>query len=143
MVFAHEIGHHVHRHLPKLVALSGVLALAGFWLVDVVGSTLAPRLGYESFTDTAAMPLVLVLLRSLDWRSVRCSTRSAGTLSGSATAMPWSERTSRTPTGRRSSSLALLNKTDPDPPSLVVWLFHDHPPIRERLAMASDDKVTG
>jgi hypothetical protein len=30
-----------------------------------------------------------------------------------------------------------LNKTDPQPPRLEVILFHDHPPIAERLAMAT------
>ena len=32
--------------------------------------------------------------------------------------------------------LAILNKVDPDPPALVVWFLEDHPPLRERLAMA-------
>lgn len=34
--------------------------------------------------------------------------------------------------------LAQLNKADPDPAPWVVWLFHDHPPIRERLALAPE-----
>jgi hypothetical protein len=32
--------------------------------------------------------------------------------------------------------LARMNKADPDPHPVVVWLFDDHPPIRQRLAMA-------
>ena len=32
--------------------------------------------------------------------------------------------------------LARLNKCDPDPHPVVVWFFEDHPPIKERLAMA-------
>ena len=32
--------------------------------------------------------------------------------------------------------LARINKSDPDPHPLVATLFYDHPPIRERLAMA-------
>jgi hypothetical protein len=32
--------------------------------------------------------------------------------------------------------LARMNKADLDPNPVVVWLFEDHPPIRERLAMA-------
>ena len=32
--------------------------------------------------------------------------------------------------------LARINKSDPDPHPLVALLFYDHPPIRERLAMA-------
>ena len=34
------------------------------------------------------------------------------------------------------AKLARLNKSDPDPNPVVVWLFHDHPPIRARIAMA-------
>src|SRR5262249_55415193 len=32
--------------------------------------------------------------------------------------------------------LAEMNKEDLDPNPLIVWLFDDHPPIRERLALA-------
>ena len=32
--------------------------------------------------------------------------------------------------------LARLNKDDPHPPRIAVFLFHSHPPISERLAMA-------
>ena len=34
--------------------------------------------------------------------------------------------------------LARLNKDDPDPHPLEVFLFHSHPPISERLAMADE-----
>ena len=32
--------------------------------------------------------------------------------------------------------LARLNKDDPDPHPVEVFLFHSHPPIAQRLAMA-------
>ena len=35
------------------------------------------------------------------------------------------------------TKLAQLNKSDPLPPRLEVILFHDHPPIAERLAMGT------
>ena len=34
--------------------------------------------------------------------------------------------------------LARINKADPDPHPAVAVLFYDHPPIRERLAMAEE-----
>jgi hypothetical protein len=34
--------------------------------------------------------------------------------------------------------LAKLNKADPDPHPLAAFLFHDHPRIAERLAMAEE-----
>jgi Zn-dependent protease with chaperone function len=44
----------------------------------------------------------------------------------------------RAPAAYRSAfvKLARMNKEDPDPHPLVVWLFDDHPPIRQRLALA-------
>ena len=30
VIFAHEIGHHVHRHIPKMIATGVVFSLAGF-----------------------------------------------------------------------------------------------------------------
>src|SRR5262249_61937758 len=49
VVFAHEIGHHVHRHLPKMIVVRVLLAFAGFWLVDLALARLAERLGYAGF----------------------------------------------------------------------------------------------
>jgi STE24 endopeptidase len=34
--------------------------------------------------------------------------------------------------------LAVLNKDDPCPNPVAVFLFHSHPPIAERLAMAEE-----
>ena len=33
-VLAHEIGHYKRGHIPKMIALSGIMMLAGFWIVD-------------------------------------------------------------------------------------------------------------
>ena len=34
VIFAHEIGHHVHRHIPKMIAAGVLFSLVGFWLLD-------------------------------------------------------------------------------------------------------------
>jgi hypothetical protein len=36
--------------------------------------------------------------------------------------------------------LARMNKSDPEPNPVVVWLFDDHPPIRQRLALADQEE---
>ena len=36
VIFAHELGHHVHRHIPKMIATGVVVSLAGFYLIDRV-----------------------------------------------------------------------------------------------------------
>src|SRR6202023_1365467 len=35
-VLAHELGHHVHRHIPKSIALQAAVTLVGFWAANWV-----------------------------------------------------------------------------------------------------------
>jgi STE24 endopeptidase len=136
VVFAHEVGHHVHRHLPKMIAISVVLAVIGFWLVDVVLRTLSEGLGYAGFYDPAALPLLLLvlglfgLLMSPAQNAVsRFFERQCDTYALRRTGHAQAYRSAFV-------KLARVNKSDPDPHPLVAWLFYDHPPIRQRLALA-------
>jgi STE24 endopeptidase len=142
VVFAHEVGHHVHRHLPKLIAGNVVLAAAGLALVHVVLHRMAAALGYQGYHDPAAFPLVLLVLvlfglvlspvqnaisRHFERQCDRYALERTGLVDAYRSAF---------------IKLARLNKADPDPHPFVVWMFEDHPPIRERLRLAVDDKVT-
>jgi STE24 endopeptidase len=136
VVFAHEVGHHVHRHLVKMIAYRVVLSLIGFWLVDVILRSAAPAIGYQGLSDPAALPLLLLVLSLFAlllsplgnalsrFFEVQCDTYALRT-------------TGRAEAYRSAfAKLARMNKSDPDPHPAVVWLFYDHPPIRERLALA-------
>jgi STE24 endopeptidase len=142
VVFAHEVGHHVHRHLPKLVAISVVLSVGGLWLVDRVLHGAAVPLGYAGHDDPGALPLVMLALalfglilsplqnalsrffeRQCDWYALK-QTKLADAYRSAFL------------------KLARVNKCDPDPHPLVVWLFEDHPPIKQRLAMAEAMKAS-
>jgi STE24 endopeptidase len=142
VVFAHEVGHHVFRHIPKMVGWSVLLSAFGFWLIDVVLRHAAPTLGYASFDDPAALPLLMLvpalfglLLAPLQNGLSRFFERQCDRYALEQT---------QTPLAYRSAfiKLARMNKADADPHPLKVWLFDDHPPIRERLAVASP-KPTG
>jgi STE24 endopeptidase len=136
VVFAHEVGHHIHRHLLKMVVVSVFLSFAGFWLVDQVLGTLAERLRYTGVDDPAALPLLLLVLALFGlilspaqnalsrFFEVQCDTYAL-------------KRTGNSQAYRSAFiKLAKINKSDPDPHPLVAWLFYDHPPIRHRLALA-------
>ena len=136
VVFAHEVGHHVHRHLPKSIALSVVLSLIGFWLVHQVLTLSAVWLGYAGFADPAALPLLMLVLTGFGL--------SLSPLQNALSRFyeRQSDRYALDRTNNKSAyrsafiKLARINKSDPDPHPLVALLFYDHPPIRERLAMA-------
>lgn len=136
VVFAHEVGHHVHRHLPKMIGVSVLLATAGFWVVDLVLRNVALALGYASFNDPAALPLVLfvltvfgLLLQPAENALSRFFERQCDRYA--------LDRTQHRDAYRSAFiKLARTNKSDPDPHPLVARLFYDHPPIRERLSLA-------
>jgi STE24 endopeptidase len=136
VVFAHEVGHHVYRHLPKMIVAGVVLAAVGFWLVDRVLHLAAPELGYAKFNDPAALPLVLLVLTILGL--VLAPAQNAVSRFFERQCDRYALNKTGLVQAYRSAflKLARLNKADPDPHPLIVWLFDDHPPIRERLAMA-------
>lgn len=136
LVFAHEIGHHAHRHLPKLLAAGLAAGAAGFWLVDRVLAWWVPEpLDYANL-PVAALPLIMLslsvfglLLEPLQNAISRRFEREADR---------YALRTTGQPAAYRSAflKLARLNKDDPEPHWLEAALFHSHPPIAERLALA-------
>ncbi len=141
VVFAHEVGHHVHRHLIKMVICSVVLAAASFWLADVVLRHAAEALHYPTdplpaYADPAALPLLLLvlsvfglLLSPLQNALSRFFERQCDRYALKRTGLTQAYRSAFI-------KLARMNKADPDPHPLVVLLFEDHPPIRQRLALA-------
>jgi STE24 endopeptidase len=135
VIFAHEIGHHVHRHIPKMIATGVLISLAGFWLLDQL---LVWWAGVPTAAEapTSSLPLVMfamsvfgLLMSPLQNVISRHYERQC-------------DRYALTRTGFRDAyrsafqKLARLNKDDPEPNSVEVFLLHSHPPIAERLAMA-------
>jgi len=139
VVFAHEIGHHVFRHIPKMILFGLLTSAAGFWVCDRlltawIGAPAGP-FDYSAMPVHALPMLMLVFtvfMMLLDPLANAISRHYERQCDGYAL-----QRT-QTPDAYRAAfrKLARLNKDDPDPPWLEVFLFHSHPPIGERLAMA-------
>ena len=137
VVFAHEIGHHVFRHIYKLIAVGIFYSAAGFWICDrllLVGVDHWD--GNYQTLPVSTLPLVMLILtvfallleplqnlvsRRYERQSDRYALRRTGLKEAYVSAF---------------RKLAKLNKDDPNPHWLDVLLFHSHPPIAERLGIA-------
>jgi STE24 endopeptidase len=135
VIFAHEIGHHVHRHIPKMIATGLVISVLGFWLCDwlIVWWADVPS---ASAIPTSSLPLVMflltvfqLLLGPLQNAISRHYERQCDRYALERTGLRDAYRAAF-------SKLARLNKADMDPNPVEVFLLHSHPPIKERLAMA-------
>jgi STE24 endopeptidase len=137
VIFAHEIGHHVLRHIRKMIVAGIFFSAAGFWFCDRLLAAWAGGGGADyGQMPISTLPLVLLALTLfatlLEPLSNAISRRFERQADGYALG-----RTGR-PAAYISAfrKLAQLNKDDPCPPRLRVLLFYSHPPIAERLAMA-------
>jgi STE24 endopeptidase len=135
VIFAHEIGHHVYRHIHKMILAGVVFSAAGFWLCDQV------LVRSDGWTDHQAMPIVLLPLLMLALNVFSLLLEPVQNVI-SRRYERQCDRYALVRTGDREAyrgafrKLARLNKDDPAPHWLEVALFHSHPPIAERLAMA-------
>src|SRR4051812_9904020 len=59
-VVAHELGHHVHRDVPKLMAMQAITMLVGLALAAVVGAPLLRLVGAPPLSDPISYPLLTV-----------------------------------------------------------------------------------
>jgi len=142
VVFAHEVGHHVFRHIRKTLFAGVLYGAAGFWVCDrlLAAWAAAPGGPFEhAQAPVYALPLVMLILtvfmsvlepfqNSISRRYEGQCDRYALERTGSKGAYVSAFR-----------KLARVNKANPDPHWLDVILFHSHPPIARRLAMAGEE----
>jgi len=137
VVFAHEIGHHVHRHIPKMLLAGTIYSIGGFWICSgVLKTATAPHALYD--LPVSAAPLVMltltvlsILLEPLQNTISRHYERQSDRYAVQRTGLAGAYRSAF-------RKLARINKEDPSPHRLEVVLLHSHPPIAERLAMVDD-----
>jgi STE24 endopeptidase len=141
VIFAHEIGHHVFHHIRKMIVIGVLYSLGGFWVCNqVLLSWMHHAYGTTDIRDlppgTLPMMMLVLTVFALVLEPVQnvISRRYERQC----------DRYALTRTGLREAyvsafqKLARLNKDDPDPHPLEVFLFHSHPPINERLAIAAE-----
>lgn len=136
VILAHELGHHVHRDILKLVVMEAILILLTFYLADLILKASLSPLGFRGIDDVAAFPLLFLFLISFNLLVMpvvnaysRHLERSADKAALELTANPRAFVTAMT-------KLTDQNLTVAAPGLWVELLFYDHPPYTKRVAQA-------
>jgi STE24 endopeptidase len=135
-VLAHEFGHHVHRHMLQGMVMQAAATFLGFYLVRVSLRRLSHFFGFAGLADFANLPLLalvsavlsLVLLPVVNALS-RARERQADAYALRAVA-------SRSAFVSGMEKLAALNLAERQPHPWIEFLFHSHPSIEKRIALA-------
>lgn len=135
-VLAHELGHHVYRHILKSIFVQAGITLVGFWAANWVLHYSVDRHMFEELSDFANLPLLalvsvvlsLLLMPALNAYS-RYNERQADRYAFESIA-------SVEPFISSMNKLAEQNLAERTPSKWVELLFHSHPSISRRLAAA-------
>lgn len=139
-VLAHELGHQVHRDIPLLIGLGTITTLLGFYLVSLALTWAVGVFHFNGPADVAALPafgLVLgaysLLTMPLENAFSRWRERMADEYALQVTGKKQAFASAFT-------RLANQNLSEVDPEKWVVFMFHDHPPLNERIKMIKSFK---
>jgi STE24 endopeptidase len=136
VILAHEIGHHVHRDILVALAAESVLLVVGFYAAALALSVLWQPLGFHGPADFAALPVLVLaggalsvvstpLINALSRRNERRADRYALTLTQQPAAFISAMK-----------RLGTQNLAEARPSRAVLWLFHTHPPVEQRISAA-------
>lgn len=135
-VLAHELGHHVHKHILKSIGLQVGISFFGFWVVAEVLQVAVDRGVFLTMHDFASLPLIVLmatvtsfLLMPLMNAYSRQKEREADRYS--LQSIPQVE-----PFITSMNKLADSNLAERSPSRIVEIWFHSHPPIAKRIAAA-------
>jgi STE24 endopeptidase len=136
VILAHELGHHLHRDIPKLIAVQAAMVLLAFYLADLVLKASLIPLDFQGIADVAAFPLLFLSLAAFGLIVTpfvnvysRYIETSADEAALEMTADPGAFITAMT-------KLTDQNLAVADPSRWVEFLFYDHPPYTKRVGLA-------
>jgi len=139
VVLAHELGHHVHRDIWKLIISQSVLMLGGLYLVNLVLHwAVETQHYYQGLADAATMPLVLLLTAAFGLIVMPLSNGYSRAIEYQADEYALQATQKIEPFKSAMTRLANQNLAEIEPSPVIEFLLHDHPSIGKRLKHADE-----
>src|SRR5436853_5183718 len=136
-VLAHELGHHVHRHILKSIGVQAGLTLFGFWAANWALHYAVDRLHmFETMSDFANLPLLVLVSTVLSFLLMPILNSYSRFNERQADRYCFQSIASVTPFISSMNKLADQNLAERAPSEWVEWFFHSHPAITKRVAAA-------
>ncbi|HXC44826.1 MAG TPA: M48 family metallopeptidase [Candidatus Dormibacteraeota bacterium] len=135
-VLAHELGHHVHRHILKSIAVQAGTTLLGFWAANWVLHYAVDRHMFEELSDFANMPLLAITASVLSLLLMPALNAYSRYNERQADRYAFESIANVQPFISSMNKLAQQNLAERTPSRWVEVLFHSHPAISKRVAAA-------
>jgi len=136
-VLAHELGHHVHRHILKSILVQAGITFFGFWLASEVLRYAVERWNmFETMSDFANLPLLVLVSTVLSFLLMPFLNAYSRFNERQADRYCFQSVAGIEPFISAMTKLADQNLAEKTPSRWVEWFFHSHPAIAKRIAAA-------
>ena len=135
-VLAHELGHHVHRHILKSIFVQAAITLFGFWAANWALHYAVDQHMFEELSDFANLPLLALVSVVLSFLLMPALNAYSRFNERQADRYAFESIASVEPFISSMNKLAEQNLAERTPSKWVEWFFHSHPAISRRLAAA-------
>jgi len=136
-VLAHELGHHVHKHILKSIAVQAGVTLVGFWAANWALHYAIERWHlFDTMSDFADLPLLVLLSTLLSFLLLPALNAFSRYNERQADRYAFQSIASVQPFISSMNKLAEQNLAERTPSPWVEWFFHSHPAISRRVAAA-------
>lgn len=138
-VVAHELGHHVHRDMPRLVAIEAGVMLIGLALANWLGLPLLERTSSLSLDRLAvALPLLVGAAQVYGLATMPFTNALSRAMEASADHFALTLTRDARAFVSAMYRLAHQNLVEERPPRWAEWLLYTHPPIYRRVSAAEE-----
>src|SRR5579862_9644363 len=137
-VLAHELGHHVHRHILKSIFVQAGITLFGFWAANWALHYAVDQHMFEELSDFANLPLLALVSVVLSFLLMPALNAYSRFNERQADRYAFESIASVEPFISSMNKLAEQNLAERTPSKWVEWFFHSHPAISRRLAAAEE-----
>jgi STE24 endopeptidase len=132
----HELGHHLHHDIPKLMGIQAITFLLAFYVASLALKAGVVLFSLQGIGDIAGFPWLILILAILmfllqpvlNWYSRRAETSA--------------DETALTLTNKPETFISLMTKltdqnlAEAEPGRWTRFLFYDHPTYNERVELA-------
>ncbi len=139
VVVAHELGHQVHRDIPKLIGMQTIATLGGLFIASLaLDAILSADSRYFGLADPATLPLLAVALGIFGLVTMPLVNGVSRWIEAQADIYAL-ETTGKTDAFISAMTrLANQNLAELEPAPWIEFLLYNHPSIGKRLAMGQE-----
>ena len=137
-VLAHELGHHVHKHILKSILVQGGITLFGFWVANFVLHYAVDHHMFEELSDFANLPLLAITATVISLLLMPALNAYSRYNERQADRYAFESIVNVEPFISSMNKLAQQNLAERTPSKWIELLFYSHPAISRRVAAAEE-----